>query len=527
MEKKKCLFLAVLTLILVSTSQLAVAEVPELPHVLSGEELMVENGPFGEDAELYEGTVTAIKDGEAISEPVELGEGAFEDLIVSGLEEGEEFSLRLGRTATLDEDLTVEFGPGEVEEISDTFILQVEDFEPVIQVDSTEVEIGETVEFDGSGSSGSTGVVGYNWDFGTGETDTGEVVEHGFEEEGEYEVKLEVVDEVGNTATTETNIEVTTPPGEITAPDLPDAVPEVAEADEATGAAFAEIDVNPGQVANVEIPETGETAGRSSVVESISLTSASTQTLTVNVRPLERGDTDVDTTPNQLSFEEIEVGGDVVEGVIRFTVQKDTLEQLGANPTEVNKQRYNPVEDEWEVLETSITGEVEEDYIFEAEVPEFSLFATAVGTEVEEPEPDIQVTGLEVDPSDSEPPTDVEITIEVENIGEVTGEKNLDTVVDVDGNVYEVFTDTLEVEAEETKTHVLDTTITTEGTYTVSLEDEQETFELATVEDTAEDVQVEDPGPAGFIVENPTPFGIIIASVVALIGIIIYQVRKE
>ena len=56
------------------------------------------------------------------------------------------------------------------------------------------------ITFDASASSSPNGaIVSYEWDFGDGETATGPVVTHTFEEKGVYEVTLMVTDSTGET----------------------------------------------------------------------------------------------------------------------------------------------------------------------------------------------------------------------------------------------------------------------------------------------------------------------------------------
>lgn len=56
------------------------------------------------------------------------------------------------------------------------------------------------ITFDASSSSSPNGaIVSYEWDFGDGETGTGAVVTHTFEEKGVYEVTLMVTDSAGKT----------------------------------------------------------------------------------------------------------------------------------------------------------------------------------------------------------------------------------------------------------------------------------------------------------------------------------------
>jgi len=58
--------------------------------------------------------------------------------------------------------------------------------------------VGETLSFDGGGSSDSDGqIMGYTWDFGDGSTGNGMSVPHSYSAAGSYQVTLTVVDDEG------------------------------------------------------------------------------------------------------------------------------------------------------------------------------------------------------------------------------------------------------------------------------------------------------------------------------------------
>jgi hypothetical protein len=60
-------------------------------------------------------------------------------------------------------------------------------------------EVGQTLTFDGSGSSDEDGsIVAHHWDFGDGQSGHGQVVNHAFAAPGTYQVTLTVVDDDGN-----------------------------------------------------------------------------------------------------------------------------------------------------------------------------------------------------------------------------------------------------------------------------------------------------------------------------------------
>lgn len=85
----------------------------------------------------------------------------------------------------------------------------------VASVNTSQVETGEAIEFDGSGSSeGDSSIENYSWDFDDGETDTGQTVTHGYSSSGNYTAELTVEDQNDNTDADSIEIEV-----EATAPD--------------------------------------------------------------------------------------------------------------------------------------------------------------------------------------------------------------------------------------------------------------------------------------------------------------------
>ena len=73
--------------------------------------------------------------------------------------------------------------------------------------------IKDTVEFDASESFDPDGeITSYNWDFGDGNTATGEEVSHTYAEDGSYEVELKVEDNNGKTDSTKTALKVKSVP---------------------------------------------------------------------------------------------------------------------------------------------------------------------------------------------------------------------------------------------------------------------------------------------------------------------------
>ncbi|AQL42404.1 hypothetical protein BV210_06610 [Halorientalis sp. IM1011] len=74
---------------------------------------------------------------------------------------------------------------------------------------STTVEPGQSVTFDGSGSSDPDGTIeSYEWDFGDGSTATGQQVTHTYSEDGNYAATLSVTDDDGATSSNSVTVTV-------------------------------------------------------------------------------------------------------------------------------------------------------------------------------------------------------------------------------------------------------------------------------------------------------------------------------
>ena len=89
-----------------------------------------------------------------------------------------------------------------------------------IMVQDTTVRVGETVSFDGTGSSDPDGdALTYKWNFGDGGTSTAKSIQHAFATNGEFAVTLTVADTNGQTDQAAVKIVVGTPPtAKITSP---------------------------------------------------------------------------------------------------------------------------------------------------------------------------------------------------------------------------------------------------------------------------------------------------------------------
>lgn len=75
-------------------------------------------------------------------------------------------------------------------------------------VSNSTVANDETVAFDASNSSDDGTIESYEWDFGDGNTSSGETTSHSYSSPGEYEVRLTVTDDQGNSDTASANVTV-------------------------------------------------------------------------------------------------------------------------------------------------------------------------------------------------------------------------------------------------------------------------------------------------------------------------------
>jgi len=407
---------SVLLTALVFTFAFSVGAVPDFPHTVNGENFEVSGGPFG-DGEAYDGTVYAVNDGDSYGE-VDISDGSFEDLLVQGLENGDEFNFRFNQIVV--DETSVTFESGKVETVSDVSL----------DVDSLDADFStsggtytdDTLEFDGSDSSGSTGVESYSWDFDDEDSASGVEVSHSFDEAREYDVSLTVEDEFGNQDVYSETFDIDSPPSssnvnsggnqeESEDDDQQDdqqedeqgddeqqddqqddqqeqdeqddqqdqgdeaSVREVdAEVDE-SGSASVSVESSEGETVRVNIPDSVDSDG--SRVESVEVSSSASGTVSTSVRDVEEDEVE-NRRDDQVDFQEINVEGQVQDAKITFSVSKDVLEERNAGPDQVVKERFDLEKEQWQELNTSYLEELEDRHRFEAEVPEFSIFATSI-----------------------------------------------------------------------------------------------------------------------------------------------------
>lgn len=373
MNKKIAIILTFLLVTLCFSASAIADNNTDLPHVLNGE-VNVSGGPF-EEKQPYEGTIYAVEAGEVegvvyASEKVKDGE--YTDMLIRGLEEGTEFEFRLGPEYMTG--ITREFEPAE-SEIVNIYADDIPMLEADIEPSATAIEQGESVEFDASGSKGSIGVVEFSWDFGTGDTDTGEVVEYTFTEAGSYNVELIIKDELNNSGSENIQINV----GE-------DAAPEEEEPEE-----------------EEEEPE-----------EEIRITEAYAEQLVINETQQAEFTAEVKNFKNVTANKtlEMEIDGDVV-------AERNVTLEPQESVTVIFKSFFEPGK-----YEASISGK---------EIGTLEVMEEEPEEEEEEPEEEIQITEAYAEQLVINETQQAEFTAQVKNFKNVTANKTVE--LEIDGDV--------------------------------------------------------------------------------------------
>ena len=132
----------------------------------------------------------------------------------SATESGQEVSHTYDSAGTDDVTVNVTYDNGtSVEESATIEAVERSDGSPTaaFSVSSKTVANDESVELDAGNSSDDASIESYDWQFGDGETASGETVEHAYNETGEYEIALTVTDTDGNTDTATETVTVREP----------------------------------------------------------------------------------------------------------------------------------------------------------------------------------------------------------------------------------------------------------------------------------------------------------------------------
>ncbi len=503
MKLKTKNLVTVFTALLLFTGVAVAQDGPQqIPHIVDGESIQVQGGPFDSDGEPYSGTVVASS---GVSDPVSLEDGSFQDLLVTGLSSGDEFGLTVGDVqvdSSSVNSLPIEFESGKTTTVEESITVEVDELNADLSVSSTDVDSDERVEFDFDGS-GSTGVTDYELDLDDGTTESfnsSSTFDYTYSDDGSYEVSLTVYDEVGNTASDTATVNVgtsdsgsdsgdsqeddsstgggTLPPSD----DEPEPKSVDAEVNQETGQASAQVDnVEENQQVQVNIPDTEEAEF---TVEQVSFTSSSSSdSVSVSVsdlgtdRPEEVSE---DAGTDVYSYQQIDVEGvedeDITESSVNFKVQKSFLDERDRSPEDVVMKRYN--DNQWQELDTRIDEELENAYRFEASSTGFSYYAIALRDQKQnetQGEPNIQTSSLNVEPTEGTPPFDVTIEATVENTGDASGTHEVE--ITLNGEV--IKSETVSLEAGEERTLSYNYTVEQSGSLSFSAGNQSTTVEAS------------------------------------------------
>lgn len=145
----------------------------------------------------------ADPDGDIASYTWDMGDGTTKT--------GEKVSYVYDNSGEYIVNLEVTDNHGATETVTRTVKVLEENMEPDPQftASSSTVDVGETVNFDASGSVDPDGMINqYYWDFGDGLSDTGAQVEHNYSHSGTYTVDLTVLDDRQESVTVDKEITV-------------------------------------------------------------------------------------------------------------------------------------------------------------------------------------------------------------------------------------------------------------------------------------------------------------------------------
>lgn len=132
-----------------------------------------------------------------------LGNGEIDDIT-----EGPHAVTTFDAPRTVDISVTVVDPRNRTETATQTITISADPPQAVLNVEPEEVDVGEEVTFDASGSTST--ITEYQFDFGDGTENTTDedTVTHSYDEAADYDVSVTVVDEFGQEATAESSVNV-------------------------------------------------------------------------------------------------------------------------------------------------------------------------------------------------------------------------------------------------------------------------------------------------------------------------------
>nr|WP_303646739.1 PQQ-binding-like beta-propeller repeat protein [Haloarchaeobius salinus] len=380
------------------------------------------------------------------------------------------------------------------------------------------VEEGTAVSFDGSGSTDNVHVASHEWAFGDGTNATGETVQHTYGAPGTYTATLTVTDGGGATDTATVNVTVerasrsgggraTVDEGDDNTDDTADdgdtivTVDGGGETDEPTttgGNDRLNVTVRnarANETVGIELVDDGDDDGQSEIgaeqpnvsVTGLGMNVTRDGDFTLNVTTVELPPAAAPSIDDRGSVHEPErlADGDrrFVESTgarpvgyvtVEHTISDDDVDDVGFT-FEVSKRYlddrgvdsnslalYRDETTRWNQLPTTVVGETESHYRFEADSPGLSRFAIGVA------EPVFEVSSAELDTGTTTVGEPVTLSVAVENIGNAAGTVTVPITVDGD----RVATRTVDVDARSATTLTVELAPSEAGTHEVVVDGE-------------------------------------------------------
>ena len=252
-----------------------------------------------------------------------------------------------------------------------------------------------TLVFDGGGSTDTSGVANYTWNFGDGTTASGERVSHTFDP-GAYTVELEAADPYGNAATDTIPLNLSTGAGNETAVDestLAGRRATTVTVDRAGSGVGADAVIRVDAARNgtvVRIPaatanDTALVSHGNATLASLNVTLATNRSFDLGVSMAGPGSvadaaTPTGTTPLAgLTVVHAVPDEDITAATFSLSVNRSALSAVGAQPSNLTLRRYH--DGSWNPLPTTVATETNATVSLAATAPGFSRFALTAATE--------------------------------------------------------------------------------------------------------------------------------------------------
>jgi hypothetical protein len=333
-----------------------------------------------------------------------------------------------------------------------------------------------SIAFDARQSSDNSGIDRFEWDFGDGETATGQRVTHDYLP-GNYTVELTTTDIYGNSATDPITLNLTTGSGNVTDIDEAQlreragnqlAVSVERPGDGTTDDALVSVDnarLNDSTAVGTLANGSALAVNGDASLDGMAVRLATNRSFDLGLSLAGNGSVADAAAPGRIplaGFTVISTVADkeIANASIAFGVADDRLADLGVGPANITLVRYH--DRAWNELPTRALGATNGSQSFRTETPGFSRFAIAATVPTD---PEFTVTDARLDTTQVAPGGTFTVTATVENSGNVDG--TFRGALEAEGTV--VATSSATVPAGETEPLAFESTTTDTGSFDLSV----------------------------------------------------------